>query len=298
MAHRAEMATRTVTSVGRPGNQGGTRTKRATSGASPTVRYHRPRRTMARIVKRLLAAALLAAIFFATAALVKSSAIATLMARVDDMLIAGGLGLDTITVSGQRYTADGDVFDCLELGEVRTLVAVESLRAKTCIEALPWVAQAALQRVYPGRLDVSLTERVPFAIWHNAGRTVLIDAAGRVLSAVPDDYAAPGLVRIAGVGAPEAASALVDMLAHHPAIARRLDQATRVAGRRWSLALLGNISIELPAEGEATALSDLATRPGGDRLLTGSDIAIDLRSRFEIATRPKPPPHLSSRAGG
>lgn len=218
------------------------------------------------------------------------------VASADELLVAVGLGLDTVTVSGQRFTGDSDIFDCLDLVRVRTLVALESLRAKSCVEALPWVSHVVLTRVYPGRLDIVVVERTPFAVWRHNGRTVLVDAFGHKLSAIaPEDR--PGLLRIAGDGAPEAAKALVETLKHVPEIGSRLELATRIEGRRWSLSLTGNIRIELPAEGEATALADLIRHPGGMGLLAGADSVVDLRSRFEIATRPAPPRQRSDGGG-
>lgn len=203
----------------------------------------------------------------------------------DDIAVAAGFGLDTVVVAGQRFTSDSDIYDCLGLASARTMFALDSLKAKSCIEALPWVAGAGLTRIFPGRLDIVVSERRPFAVWQQAdGRNVLVDRTGRLLG--PAVAERDVLLKIAGPGAPDAAVALAEALSHVPAIAGRLDRADRMDGRRWSLVLEGNIRIELPAEGEATALADLLRHRHGPALLSQGNSVVDLRSRFEIAARP------------
>lgn len=43
------------------------------------------------------------------------------------------------------------------------------------LEKLPWIAKADVQRKWPNRLQISLTERTPLAIWQDQG---VIDAEG------------------------------------------------------------------------------------------------------------------------
>jgi cell division protein FtsQ len=278
------------------------RTRRNGSDTGRTSTHRRSRRlkpaaTVLRLwIGRAARLAILAAIVTGGALAIgpTRSIVEKTVGTAEDFAIAAGLGLDTVSLSGQRFTTDTDIFDCLNLAQTRTLLALNTITARTCIEALPWVANASLTRVYPGRLDVAVAERRPFAIWQRdtkaaptpekTGTALLVDRTGRVLA--PATGHREALLRIAGDGAPEAAAALTEALVHVPAISARLDGATRIDGRRWSLALSGNVTIELPAEGEATALADLFHHADGPGLLTRGDTVIDLRSRFEIAARP------------
>jgi cell division protein FtsQ len=230
-----------------------------------------------------LAAVLAGALLTYNAAAV-TAALRTIPARLDDVAIAAGLGIEQVSVSGHRFTADSDVFDSLDLANVRTMTALDSRRVQARIERLPWVATATVSRIYPARIDIALTERRPFAVWLNGQSSSLVDETGRILSAVPASYAR-ALVRLSGEGAPGSARALFEMLAHYPEIAARLKQATRVIGRRWSLELSDGVRLELPSEGEATALAALAAGDAGRQLLGRRDTVIDLRSRREIAVR-------------
>ncbi|MFX8653074.1 hypothetical protein ABTM19_20325, partial [Acinetobacter baumannii] len=87
-----------------------------------------------------------------------------------------------------------------------------------------------ITRVFPGRLDVSVTERKPTAVWMaGPSQAKLVDKAGRALQAIPMSQL-PALPRIAGEGAPEAAPALFEMLARVPDVGGRVQMATRVTG--------------------------------------------------------------------
>jgi cell division protein FtsQ len=204
--------------------------------------------------------------------------------HIEYALIQTGFGIDEVSVTGHRFTADSDIFDALDLPNVKTMVALDPARVQARLQRLPWVASATISRIYPGRAHVQVTEREAFALWVRETNAMLIDSAGRTLSAVnPDD--APSLPRIAGEGAPEAAPALLATLAHFPAVLSRLTLSQRVTARRWALQLTHGVQLELPSEGEATALADLLKDEAGLALLARPNIVIDLRSRSQIAWR-------------
>jgi cell division protein FtsQ len=207
------------------------------------------------------------------------------VARVEQALIALGLGIDEVSISGHRYTPDSDIFDALDLANVTTMAAFDGPAVHARLLRLPWIAQATISRVYPGRIDIAVTERTASAVWLDGGRATLVDATGRRLGAVrPGDM--PHLVRLAGEGAPEAARELLEQLRNVPAIADRLQQASRVDGRRWSLHLAGDVIVELPAEGVARALTDMSAGGAAAHLMTATGQIIDLRSPARIAVRP------------
>ena len=125
--------------------------------------------------------------------------------------------------------------------------------ARARIEALPWIETASISRVYPGSLDIRVTERKAAALWMKGERANLIDAGGRVLSGVK-----PGtpvnLPRVAGKGRPQQAKALLDLVMRYPSIWERFELAERVGERRWTLHLKDRVTIHLAADREAVAL--------------------------------------------
>jgi cell division protein FtsQ len=133
------------------------------------------------------------------------------------------------------------------------MLSFDSRAAQRRIESLPWVERASVERVLPDRLDVHVVERAPYAVWRLNGRHFLVDKAGRVLATVPSD-AMPTLPRVAGEGAAIEAVRLYELLGSRPGLARQVEIAERVGGRRWTLHLSGGSTLQLPAQGEAEAI--------------------------------------------
>lgn len=168
-----------------------------------------------------------------------------------------GLGLQQVSVSGHRFTADSDIYAALDLDSARTLLSFDAGAARARIEQLPWIERASIERIVPDRIEVRIVEWVPFALWRVGEENWLIDRTGRKLQSVPAD-AMPQLLRVTGEGAEQEAAALSAVLAAFPQVARQVHLAERVGARRWTLHLKGGISVQLPAAGVAEALAQLA----------------------------------------
>lgn len=195
------------------------------------------------------------------------------VAEIERWLELVGLDLQQVSLSGYRFTPDGDIFDAIDLVSARTLLTFDSRAAQERIERLPWVERASIERVLPDRLEVRIAERSAFAVWTLGPRQFLVDKTGRVLGPALQAIS-PTLTRIAGEGAAEQAAPLLALLIGHPEILHRLELAERVGRRRWRLHLDGGGVIELPAVGAAEALARIA--PAGGGLQTGAKV-VDLR---------------------
>jgi cell division protein FtsQ len=178
------------------------------------------------------------------------------LAPVEHAVELAGFGLQQVSVSGHRFTADTDIYAALDLDSARTLLSFDARAARARIEQLPWIRRASIERVVPDRIEVVVAERAPFAVWRAGERDWLIDRAGRKLQMVPAGLM-PQLLRVSGAGAPEEAAALAAILVDFPHIAGKLDVAERVAARRWTLHFAGGTSVDLPAVGESEALARL-----------------------------------------
>lgn len=207
--------------------------------------------------------------------------------EADRIAELAGLGVRQVFLSGHRMTADSDIFDALDLANARSLLRFDSLAARARIERLSWVETAAITRIFPDSISIEIAERRPFAVWHRSGRDLLIDATGRILSLAPPGIGAE-LPRISGEGAGKEAAGLLAAVEQHPALAARIQEAVRVAGRRWTLRLTGGPEIHLPAGREAEALELLTAERVPSQLLDGRRHAsVDLRAPDRIVLRPK-----------
>lgn len=206
--------------------------------------------------------------------------------EADRLAELAGLGVQQVFLTGHRMTSDRDIFDALDLTHARSLLRFDSLAARARIEQLPWIKQAAITRIFPDSINVEVTERVAFAVWRMPDREVLIDVTGRVLGAAPRTAYAE-LPRVSGEGAAREAATIVGILKRFPELQSRLEEAQRVAKRRWTLRLAGGPEIHLPPGHEADALRALTSNPAAQHLLNGTRYAaVDLRSADRIIVRP------------
>lgn len=245
----------------------------------------------------VLSLAALGAGLATTVALVRapSRAAAQPLAGLDEFAALLGLGIDQASVTGHRYTLDSDILDALDLARARSFLAFDVAAARRRIEALPWIGSAEIARVLPGRVAVTVTERKPFALWLDDGKSYLVDVAGRVLGVTRPEDAPAGLPRIAGEGAPAEAAALYATLSRYPTVRERLVESERVGGRRWALRLAGNVLVQLPPDREALVLESLEAGGALSRLIDGRDRVVDMRAAGRVAVRPAVP--LPQQAG-
>jgi cell division protein FtsQ len=195
-----------------------------------------------------------------------------------------GFGIDQVTLTGHRFSYDRDVFDALDLGNVRTFAALDTAAVKARIERLPWIDTAELTRVFPGRLDIRVTERKPYALWSRADRLYLIDRTGRVLAAVNGETL-PDLPRFAGEGAAAGAADLLQTLARYPEVGGHLAEAERVSERRWRLKLDNRTTLELPADDEVAALEALTRDAALLKRVAAGNATLDFRGPGRVAIR-------------
>ena len=205
---------------------------------------------------------------------------------IDRLATLAGFGIDEVALTGQRFTNDDEVFEALDLPKVRSIVSFDSVAARARIEKLPWVATAVITRVFPGRLDIRITERAPSFVWQRGDR----DVPGRCYR--PDAFrhpprGDPSFAAHRRRGAPAEAAALFTQLGRYPALQERVVKSERVGERRWTLHLKNNVTLHLPADREAPALELITATAGGAKLLAARDRIIDLRSGSRIAVEPR-----------
>jgi cell division protein FtsQ len=189
---------------------------------------------------------------------------------------AVGFKIDAVTITGQSETAELDVLTQLAIPEHASIVMFDAHQARLRVEEIPWVAAATIRKIYPGTIEVEVTEREPFAVWQRNGELALIDVEGRVLS----DYVAPryrSLPMLVGAGAQSEANEILALIAEFPTLHERIRAATLVSGRRWNVTLKNDIVIMLPEEDPIPALVQLEALDQSRQILSRDIVSIDLR---------------------
>jgi cell division protein FtsQ len=77
-----------------------------------------------------------------------------------------------------------------------SFLTVDLQQVRRLFESVPWVRQAVVQREFPNRLRVTLQEHQPVAWWGESGSGQLVNDAGQVFEANPEDI--EGLPELAG----------------------------------------------------------------------------------------------------
>jgi len=88
------------------------------------------------------------------------------------------------------------------------------------------------------------------------------------------------------------------VLATEPELAKRVNAAVRVGGRRWNLKMDNGIEIQLPEQNPGAAWAQLAKLERSSNLLARNVETVDLRlpDRLVVRTVPEPPKETRRRA--
>ena len=197
---------------------------------------------------------------------------------------AAGMRIATVSLSGQRQVSREEIFAAAGVTENSSLLFLDVADARTRLEAIPWIAEATVRKLYPDRLQITVTEREAFALWQFDGKVSVIAADGTVLAAkVEPRFAA--LPFVVGKGAAPRARDFLALLDAQPAIRDSVRAAVLVGERRWNLRLKNGIDVRLPDTEIARALDTLARLERDKSLLTRDIAAVDLRLPDRVTVR-------------
>lgn len=195
-----------------------------------------------------------------------------------------GFRISEVALAGERELGRQKILDLAGITESSSLVFLDAAQTRARLISNPWIAEATVLKLYPGRLRIEIKERKPFALWQKDGRVSLIAEDGTVLeSFVPQRFAA--LPMVVGTGAERAAPALMALVAHYPSVAKLVDSSVLVAERRWTLHLKGGVEVLLPARAPEQALQTLVDLDRTKQLLSRDIVAIDLRLSDRVTVR-------------
>ncbi len=202
---------------------------------------------------------------------------AELAALADRAAYDSGFRLEDLALSGVKNAPQAAIYDALKLPYKGSSLFYSASEAHDDLLKYGWIEKASVRRILPSRLEVAVTERVPFARWEDAGHTVfVIDREGRVLGADADNRFVT-LPLFSGEGAPEQALAFEDALEGHNSLARRIERAEMVADRFWTVRLEGGLALKLPRKLTALALERLDSILANPKIAEMGLETIDLR---------------------
>jgi cell division protein FtsQ len=202
----------------------------------------------------------------------------------DQMANAAGFRISAISLSGPKEVSRDDVLANAGVTGHASLLFLDADAARARLMANPWIADAAVLKLYPDRLQITITERQAFALWQKDGRVSVIAADGTVLEAfVEDRYRALPLV--VGKGAERQGKDFLALMDRYPTIRAQLRASILVAERRWNLRLDNGIDVRLPESGLEQALDRLVALDRDKKLLSRDIVAVDLRLPDRVTVR-------------
>jgi cell division protein FtsQ len=219
---------------------------------------------------------------------VKGEHVPSIVAAIKDTADAGanamGMRIATVSLSGQRQVSREEIFAAAGVTDHSSLLFLDVADARAKLEAMPWIGEATVRKLYPDRLQITVTEREPFARWQRDGQVAVIAADGTMLNAKVEARLAT-LPFVVGNGAAAKARDFLAVLDQYPAIRDQVRASIYVAERRWNLRLKNGIDVRLPEADIEGALATLA-RLDRDKSLLNRDItAIDLRLADRVSVR-------------
>jgi cell division protein FtsQ len=187
-----------------------------------------------------------------------------------------GWAADDIRIKGLVHQEPAMVLAALGIKPGGSLVGFDAANAKALLENLDWVSTATVQRSFPNQLEISVVERVPFAVWQRAGSYYVIDRSGSAMSNVLPGKL-PALPLVTGEGAQFEVADLVNQLEVSPDLSSKVSGAARVGQRRWNLYLDNGITVLLPEKNVEAALARLEGLDASQHLLSKGVRSVDLR---------------------
>ncbi len=195
-----------------------------------------------------------------------------------------GFRIAAISLTGEKEVSREEILTTAGVTGRASLLFLDADAARTRLLANPWIADAAVLKLYPDRLQITITERLAFALWQKDGRVSVIAADGTVLEPfVEDRYL--HLPLVVGRGAERQAKDFLAIVDRYPDIRSMLRASILVAERRWDLHLTNGIDVRLPETDVEAALDRLVELDRDKKLLSRDITAVDLRLPDRVTVR-------------
>lgn len=261
-------------------------------GRKPATAKREPGRLQALVERYTLAGVAGAIVILVTGVAVMWAGgyVGVLAERIDNSVrrAAAGAGLEVrrLTLMGRKETAAEDIRAAIGPALGDSILHFDLDDARRRIENLGWVKSAAVSRLLPDTIHVSVRERTPAAVWQISGQLHLIDEGGAVIRSIKaDEYSALPLV--VGAGASAAAADILKALAKRPEIAAATSSLTWVSDRRWNLRLRSGVDVMMP-EGDFEEAFEILERLEETRASLDQTVEyIDLRDPERLIAHPK-----------
>ena len=189
---------------------------------------------------------------------------------------SAGFRITTVVINGRKQLSQDEVLAIGGVNGRSSLLFLDAATVRDRLKANPWIADATILKLYPGQLQIDITERKAFALWQQDGRLAVIADDGAVL----EPYVSRRFVTlplVVGKGAEVGARDFLALLDRYPQVRSVTKAAIFVGERRWNLRLKDGLDIRLPENDVGNALASLSKLDKEDRLFSRDITAVDMR---------------------
>ena len=202
----------------------------------------------------------------------------------DSAANGAGLRISSVAVSGETQLRRADILHLVGVTNSSSLLCLDAAAARGKMKTNPWIAEATVLKLYPGRLQIDIKERSAVALWQKDGVVSVIAADGTVLEPF-DGSRFSTLPLVVGDGAERQAQDFLNLIARYPVVRNEVEAFVLVAQRRWNLHLKNGIDVRLPETDAEQALRTLVNLARDKKLLSRDIVAIDLRLPDRVTVR-------------
>jgi cell division protein FtsQ len=189
---------------------------------------------------------------------------------------SAGFRITTVAINGRKQLSQDEVLGIGGVNGRSSLLFLDAATVRDKLKANPWIADATVLKLYPGQLQIDITERSAFALWQQDGRLAVIADDGAVL----EPYVSRRFLTlplVVGKGAETHARDFLALLVRYPQVHTATKAAIFVGERRWNLRLKDGLDVRLPENDVGNALASLSKLDKEDRLFSRDIVAVDMR---------------------
>lgn len=197
---------------------------------------------------------------------------------------AAGFRITSVAINGRSQLSQDEILAIGGVNGRSSLLFLNAATVRDQLKASPWIADATVLKLYPGHLQIDVTERKAFALWQKDGQLSVIADDGAVL----EPYVTrrfTSLPLAVGVGAASRAKDFLDLVAQYPSLRPRVKAIVYVGERRWNLRLDNGMDVRLPEHDVGRALARLVRLDKDNQLLSRDITEVDLRLAGRVTVR-------------
>jgi cell division protein FtsQ len=189
---------------------------------------------------------------------------------------SAGFRITSVAINGRKQLTQDEVLAIGGVNGRSSLLFLDAATVRDKLKANPWIGEATVLKLYPGQLQIDISERSAFALWQQDGRLSVISDDGAVL----EPYVSRRFMTlplVVGKGAETRARDFLALLARYPQVRSATKAVIFVGERRWNLRLKDGLDVRLPENDVGNALASLSKLDKEDRLFSRDIVAIDMR---------------------